>query len=233
MRLLPFLAALVALPAAASADVRALYKGVSGDASVEVDDNGDSRLGGIDGESYSLFTAAGDYVVFRQDGALVAARYEDFQAVLDAMAAPLRGAAADAAGPPREPPAASPLAEAGTERVAGYQGRRFEWVERPGGPKSFAIVSNAPELRPLGRAMAKLLAQMPSFAETMTGERPPALVALAEMVGSAALLKLDNQATLAEVSFEPLPDERFRLPATLLSRAQVEEMLTPAAAPAE
>jgi hypothetical protein len=224
---------LAAWPVAVHADVRALYTGVGGDALVEVDDNGDSRLGGVDGESYSLFTAAGDFVVFRQDGALVAARYEDFQAVLAAMAAPLRGAAADATRPPPKRPAASPLTETGTEKVAGYEGRRFEWVEHPGGARSFAIVSNAPELKPLGRAMAKLLEQMPSFAETMTGERPPALVALAEMVGSAALLRLDEQATLAEVSFEPVPEDRFRIPATVLSRDEVAAMLGPGEPAAE
>ena len=227
MRLILIVLALIALPATASADVKARYTGAGGPASIEVDDNGDSRLGGDNGESYSLFTASGDYVVFTRDRALVAARYEDFHFVLDAMAAPIRGAAGGEPEQPRERSAAPTLTEAGKQNIAGYEGIRYEWVERPSGRKSFAIVSSAPELRPLGHAMAKLLAQMPSFAETMTGERQPALVALVEMLGSTALLQLDDQATLAQVSFEPLPDERFRLPATLLTRDQVAAMLQP------
>ena len=228
MRLFPFFIALALVPAAASADVKARYTGQGGAALIEVDANGDSRMGGESGESYSLFTAAGDYVVFKQDGALVAARYEDFHAVLNAMTAGFAGPAPGEAQPPSQPAAVPPLVEAGTEKVGGYEGIRFE-LPVQSGPRAYAVISNAPELKPLGRAMVKLLDQMPSFEQAMTGSKPPAIIALMAKLDSTALLRLDVVFALAEVSFDELPAERFAVPATLLSRAQVEKMLTPAA----
>ncbi len=226
MRLFPFFMALAFIPAAASADVRARYTGQGVTALIEVDANGDSRMGGEDGESYSLFTAAGDYVVFKQDGALVAARYEDFHAVLNAITAGFAGPAPSEAEPPSQPPAMPPLIEAGTEKIAGYDGIRYE-LPVQSGPRAYAVISNAPELKPLGRAMAKLLDQMPSFEQAMTGSRPPAIIALIEKLESTALLRMDVVFALAEVSFDELPAERFAVPATLLNREQVEKMLMP------
>jgi hypothetical protein len=209
------------MAAPAAADVRARYDGVGGAATVEVDDNGDMRLGGEDGGSYSLFTAAGDYVVFQRDGGPAAARYEDFRAVIEAMTAALGLHARS----PAQPPAESPLIDKGRQMVAGYSGTRFEWTGGAGQPNGFAIVSDSPELRPLGRAMAKLLSLLPTFEESMGGPRPAALAALGEMLGSAALLQLDEQFALAEVSFAPLPADRFALPPTVLSREEVAAML--------
>jgi len=130
------------------------------------------------------------------------------------------------AEPPSQPPAVPPLVEAGIEKVGGYDGIRFE-LPVQSGARAYAVISNAPELKPLGRAMAKLLDQMPSFEQAMTGSKPPAIIALMEKLESTALLRMDVVFALAEVSFDELPAERFAVPATLLSRAQVEKMLMP------
>ena len=66
---------------------------------------------------------------------------------------------------------------------------------------------------------------MPSFERTLTGRHPPAVLALVDMLETSAMLKLDEVFTLAEVSFDELPEERFRLPATLLTRDQVAAWL--------
>jgi hypothetical protein len=224
MRLILILIALIAIPAPAAADVKARYTGTGGAAVIEVDGNGDVRMGGEGGDSYSLFTAAGDYVVFSQEGALAAARYEDFHAVLDAAAAGSRPSGGETA-PPTQAPATPPWLRIGPETVAGYEGTRFEWVEAAVPRNAFAVVSDSPKLRPLGRAMAKLLLQMPSFERTLTGRHPPAVLALVDMLDTSAMLKLDEVFTLAEVSFDELPEERFRLPATLLTRDQLAAWL--------
>lgn len=224
MRLFPIFIALAFIPA--SADVKARYTGQSGAALIEVDANGDARMGGEDEQSYSLFTASGDYVVFKRDGALVAARYADFHAVLNAITSTFAGPASSEAERPDAAPAVPPLVKVGTEKIAGYDGTRFE-LPVQSGPRAYAVISDAPELRPLGRAMARLLDQMPTFEQAMTGSRPPALSALVHALDSAALLRMDGAFTLAEVSFAELPDERFAVPTTLLSRDQVEKMLMP------
>jgi hypothetical protein len=210
------LLAMAALPAAASADVTARYRGGGSTALIEVDDNGNARLGGEGGASYSLFVAAGDFIVFEEDGAFVAGRYDDFQALLAGLGAPL-------IGPPPEP-AESPLRPAGRERIAGYDGTRFEW-RQPGARNGHAILSDSPELRPLGRAMAKLLTRMPSFQEVMTGQRPAALRALARMLDSAALLRLDGEFELEAVAFDPIRADRFVLPVKVLTREQLAARL--------
>ena len=226
MRLFLILIALIALPAPAAADIKARYDGAGGSAALlEVNDKGEARLGGVGTDSYSLFIAGGDYVVLEHGGAPAAARYEDFKAAIDAIVMkPMRDVLGRETPRPR-PPAPSPLIETGRAEVGAFAGRRFEWPGGAGERRAYAIVSDAPELRPLGPPMAKLLMRMPTFEESIGGARPAALDALAAMLGSVALLKLDEQFALAEVSFDPVPEERFRLPSKILNREEVAAML--------
>ena len=75
--------------------------------------------------------------------------------------------------------------------------------------------------------MAKLLLRMPTFEESLTGQRPAALRALAGLLGSAALLRLDGEFELVEARFEPIAENRFAVPARVLTREELRASLNP------
>lgn len=219
---------LLGLPMPAYADITARYGQGSEEALIEVNGDGSARMGAAKGNSYSLFTSKGDYVVFRENGNWVAAPYEDFHVVLDELTAPMwemTGGKPE----PRPAPAGFALVEAGSESVAGFSGTRYELgegeAENDTADKAYAVVSDAPELRPLGRPMARLLLQMPTMEKALTGQTPPALVALAEKLSSAALLRLGDEIAIQSVDQADIADDRFALPAKVLTRDEVKAML--------
>lgn len=216
---------LASMPVAAEADILARYGQGADEMIIEVDEGGAARLGGVSSDSYSLLTASGNYVVFEQDGAIVAASYKDFHAALTKLAEPIWEMMGGAPEPAPETPTDGVMVAKGSETVAGYPGTRYEWDEPADPSNGFAILSTAPELKPLGRPLGALLLEMPNLGEIMGGGKPPAIRALAERLEGAALLKLGNGIALTSVEAKDIPDERFALPARILTVEEVTAML--------
>lgn len=224
---------LASVPAAAHADTLARYGKGAEEMTIEVDDGGAARLEGVGSDSYSLLTATGNYVVFDQDGTTVAASYKDFHAALDKLAEPMWEMMGGKPAPAPETPTAGVMAEKGPETVAGYPGTRYEWAEPADPANGFAILSTAPELKSLGRPLGALLLEMPNLGEILGGGKPPAIRALAERLEGAALLKLGNAIELTSAETKDIPDERFALPARILTTEEVVAMLDKESQPAE
>mgnify|MGYP004499912347 CR=1 FL=1 len=256
MRILILSVAALLSSTAAHADMRATYVDRGEEMVAEVNDDGRARLNSAKPGEYTLVTPQGAFIVFTDDdGQVKAASMADFRAVLnDMMAGMWKSLGVDA--PPSEPvaDAAAPLfEEAGVATINGREGRAYKDVRKaaeegaaPGGEDadtlsalladdegvegepSTLVVSDDPALAPLGRIWAQLATLMPN-AGILLGAPTQTETQFAALLDGRGVLKLDT-IELKDVTFAPIDDAYFALPAAILSKDEVKAMLEKPAA---
>jgi hypothetical protein len=97
-------------------------------------------------------------------------------------------------------------------QIAGYTGTRYSLAN---GLAESVVVSEAPELKPLGKAIDYLFAQMDSRGHES------GLAAFRPLVASRGVLSFFNELSLAQVSFESIDPSRFALPGNVTELSDV------------
>lgn len=99
-------------------------------------------------------------------------------------------------------------------RIAGYTGTRYSLGN---GSSESVVVTDAPELKPLGMAIDHLFAQLDSRGHES------GLAAFRPLIASRGVLSFLGELVLKQVSFEPIAPRRFALPANVTDLADVAE----------
>jgi hypothetical protein len=133
------------------------------------------------------------------------------------------------------------IVEGGIETVAGRQGRVYrlqaivppapvpasahggDGTENPDAPPPpFEIViSEDPELAPVGREIARLFASGGPIAEAVLGRVPEAMEQVRALLARGTPIRIADRFRLRSVSPAPIPDSAFALPGPVLSRAEL------------
>ena len=242
MRLLSLAVVLILIAAPAQADITARYAmGPPGGGMpamvVEVNDRGDARI--MSGNQAAMLTLDNvPYLIQGDLHGIYVARWDDLAALLAArfqamMPHPSPGTRPAALPPP--PPATEFFAQ-GNETIAGRTGTR--WVLRPTerhagrvqpeGGLDF-VVSNDPELAPLGRVFLHSFETSMGGMRTMLGAEGGRVAVfgrpMLEMFARGAVLRMGNMLRLESVDTHPIPASEFVLPSAPLSRAELEARL--------
>jgi hypothetical protein len=133
------------------------------------------------------------------------------------------------ATPPPGPGRGAVVTENGGEVVAGFAGRLFRIG--PGNIPSDrleVVISDAPELQAVGRAVA---AHIVPWFETVGGATLELRQALGEVLARGAVTRLGPLFTLVSIDRAPVPAAQFRLPSPPLDQAQLIARLRAAARP--
>lgn len=97
-------------------------------------------------------------------------------------------------------------------QIAGYTGTRYSLAN---GSAESVVVSDAPELKPLGRAIDHLFAQMESSGHESD------LAAFRPLIASRGVLSFFGELSLTQVSFETIDRSRFALPGNVTELSDV------------
>lgn len=201
--------------APAAADVTARYTDGNGVIVIlEADDSGAARFGAEGAPTYQIFTADDGFIIESQDRQSRVIRWADLAAYYDAEMARLTGR------PPQETrrkPSPPRLASAGTVTIEGRDGTEYLARGEPAPAGQRIVISTDPALTPVGRVFARLFQLAPTFGRVLTGRADDLTIELGALVAGGAPLQLGAM-RLVDVSFAPVPAERFVLPAPPLSR---------------
>jgi len=89
-------------------------------------------------------------------------------------------------------------------------------------PPSFQVViSDDPELAPVGREMARLFESGTILIEALLGTMPGAVAEVRRLLAQGTLIRFGDQMRLRSVGHEPVPESAFALPGPVLTRAQL------------
>lgn len=134
------------------------------------------------------------------------------------------------------------IAPGGMETIAGRQGRvyRITAIEPPGPrpgsaqageepddadppqmPPLEIVISEDPELAPVGREMARLFESANGLIDTVMGARPAVIGQIRELLARGTLIRFADEFRLRSVSTEAIADSAFALPAPALTRAEL------------
>lgn len=252
MRLwLPILAlAALGLPSAASADVTARYAGAGKYAAtmnVAVDESGQVRA-----EAGPPNNAAQRIVLIRREGVdyvsaadaqgrFVARTGELFALVGEMIRTSIPQSARDAIRAAAD--IRFEITPGGMETVAGREGRIYRITqiapptprpasaqagqEPPGAemPSLEIVISEDPEIAPVGREMARLFESGLGLADSVTGTRPAAIGQIRALLARGTLIRFANELRLRSVRTDPIPDSAFVLPGPVLTRAELRERM--------
>lgn len=205
------------LAAPAQADITARFAQTSRPPMVvEVRDNGDSRITVNDG--FYLRRDGAAYMILSDTRGTFAARQEDFVALIRE----LMGAA-----PELQPPGDSQvsLGRQGEETVGGRRGTRFrlKFVGSANPEETLdVVISDDPELAPVGRAMEAQLA--PLLSASMTGT-PGLFQGLADLMARGTVIRFGFLWELESVATGPVDAAAFELPGPVLSGEALRERL--------
>ena len=214
------LLALISLSAPAWADVTGRYRGPDGAVmTVEVDDTGVSRVGREGSAEYTLLDGSDGFIVTTEGGEAKVLRLSDFQAVMrEAFGGLFDGAAETPAG---ESGPAVRWAPAGAATVEGRTGTEYRLAEAPTPDGERIVLSDDPQLVPLGRAWSRAFRLLPAFGPFGPGASITALGATLETHGPLQL----GDIRLVGASFDDIDPARFVLPAQPLTREQIAAMM--------
>ena len=147
--------AVLGLSFPAVAGTRATYRSASGDQlQIEVADSGEVRVGDPAREDYGVMKGTDFYMVSRADGQWHVATLENLASAFDQLVPPIFKGLLGAAAP--KPDSTLDITTKGTREVAGFTGTVFE-ISGMGDRTIEAVVSNDPELAPLGKAMGRFI----------------------------------------------------------------------------
>lgn len=219
------LAAALCAASPALADVTARYRGPDGAAMlVEANDAGAGRFGPEGGSGYGLFTVEGAFIVWEEEGVVRTARYADLKAAADAEIAALLGeeAVAPPAGDADDEAGGAPLLVPGTrETVGGRTGTAWRGAD---GEDAGLVLSEDPALAPAGAVLARAVIETPTFESLMLGRPSRFAKELAALLRRGAPLRF-AEATLDSAAFDPIPADRFVLPAAPMTVAELQAAL--------
>lgn len=204
---------LFATPAAA--DVTAHYRSQAGEEMVvRLADDGDLLIE-HGAETAYLTTGGQTYLILSDARGRFVTRRETFFAVLQALTSGAQ---------PSARPERFSILENGEESLAGFAGRRLSvGTEGSRQDRMDIVVSAAPELRTLGRAVAGHI--VPWFT-TVPGVSPELVRTLRTVLDQGALLRLGPLFALERIDPSPIPAERFRLPGPPLGQDALNARLT-------
>jgi hypothetical protein len=230
--LLALLCALLFGGTAAAADITARYiLPEIGDLvmTVEADDHGNSRIS-VDGQPGVITTGGIAYFVTTDEAGPVVVRRDDALAAMNALAREMTGAPELPGSAPADPVMPGPT-DGGGETVAGRAGRR--WILLSGDPPRGAdvmdvVLSDDPELAPIGRALAALFTEDTLGVGGSVGPggltgnvTPPALA----LIRRGTILRFSGMARLESVTRAPIPPSAFALPAPPMTFADFAKRL--------
>jgi hypothetical protein len=199
------LAALLPLSAAAQ-DLTATYReGTGAERHIEIAANGDLRSN-LEMDSYLLSHDGVDYLVMPGPGGPLVIRVDDIVAAR--------------AGHPRQtyPPSNAQPSSRGTVMVNGRSGIAYGYPPLNGEARPpYLVVSNDPELAPLGRAFHRLSAIQDAID---TNFEPSPNDPTDTLIGTGAPIHLFALGDLVAVSHASVPAARFALPAPPQSREE-------------
>jgi len=207
MRRLFLLCLICCVAGPARADVTAHYRSDAMEGMVVyLADNGDLLIDHGSNTAY-LTTGGQTYLILSDARGTFTTRRETFLAVLQELTAVTL--------PPTRPERYSIL-DNGEETVAGYRGRRFSvGTEGSRQDRMDVVVSSAPELQDLGRAVAGHI--VPWFA-IMPGSAAAMAETLRDVLARGAVVRLGPLFVLERIDRTPIPADRLWLPSPPLDR---------------
>ena len=116
------------------------------------------------------------------------------------------------------------IAPAGTEQVAGVEGRVYRLTLTGGGeaPHSFELViSTDSRLAPAGREILRFYDQFRAPVIAVTGTEPQPLSAVRSLLASGTPLRVGPHYRLREIETRTIPASYFALPGPVLTRGQL------------
>jgi hypothetical protein len=217
---------------AAVADVTARYSSMPEGPvvmTVQVNDRGDSRISG--GSRMAAITVDGVLWIAMGDleGVYAVRRDDMFGAIEEVARAMLPPEFANLPPPGADEDPSYRVVEAGTVSIGGRTGTRWRLATHPPVPDHarmedpIFVVSNDPELAPIGRAIARQFrAERRGFSLSTGGGEfggglPPALLAV---VQRGTVIGIEGRLYLRSIDNAPVPPSAFALPQTLLNREQ-------------
>jgi len=243
MRLFCLAVATLLIASPANADITVRYAlgpppGAMPAMVIEMNDRGDARMAMgnqaailvLDGVTYMIQGDLRGVYAARLDD-LTALMAERFQAMTHDLNVPSHPATGDTAETMR-------FVEAGPETVAGRTGTL--WTMRTtGNPPMHAldmVISNDPELAPLGRLFARQFGSSTQGLATMMGSTAGAfgtdfLQSFQTLLARGAPLRMGHLMQLESIDTRPVPASEFVLPSAPLTRDQLVERLGWPAAP--
>jgi hypothetical protein len=136
------------------------------------------------------------------------------------------------------------IVEGGMETVGGRQGRlyRITMAAPQPGPRPAAaqagedaedqnepaqmppleiVISDDPELAPVGREMARLFDSANGLVDAVMGTRPAVAGQIRDLLARGTLIRINGEFRLRSVSTDAVPDSAFALPGPVLTRAEL------------
>lgn len=135
------------------------------------------------------------------------------------------------------------IVEGGMETVAGRQGRLYritmaappeprpaaaqtgedpeDDVEPAAPPPLEVVISEDPELAPVGREMARLFDSANGLVDAVMGTTPALIGQIRDLLARGTVIRVGDQFRLRSVSTDAVPDSAFALPGPVLTRAQL------------
>jgi hypothetical protein len=207
--------------AAAGSGLRAHYQDERPGADpivVEVSEAGDFRVRAHDGGGTLLGVSGTVYLMeTRADGTASVARLDDLAAAIDTVLFSGSGGPAGLrAGRalPAKPPGAKRI---GSQTVAGVEGELWHVPE-----VNDLVVTRAPELAPLGKAIESYMALVAMHAGSALGIRATDMLNANRVLGGlGTLIQLGDGLRLTALEPAEIDPERFRLPAEPKSREEL------------
>jgi hypothetical protein len=200
------------------ADVTARYVNPDGlfVMTVEADDKGDSRIS--QGNQYAVLTRGGvAWLLLADLSGVYAVRQEDWLAV---TLAKVRGAMPHP--PDFHDTQQYEIVAGGAERVGGRSGTLWSLQEHGKPPSTVFqfVISDDPDLAPVGRAFAAQFFASASGMGSMIGSVPAFAAKANEIFAKGTVIRMGHMLRLESVSKDPIPAADFALPAVILSREQ-------------
>lgn len=201
-------------PAAAKADVTAHYRsGSEGEMIVRLADSGETLI--EHGADTKYLTIGGEtYLLLADARGPFTTRRETFLAALRAVTVDV---------PPPSLPQRFSIVENGEETVGGFAGQRLSvGTENSRQDRMDIVISSAPELAALGRAVASHI--LPWFG-AVPGTPAEMLRTMRMVLDRGALLRMGPLFALERVDRSPIPAATFRLPSPPLDQAALTARL--------
>jgi len=215
----------VMLASPAFAGMKAVYDGESEPRRLEIEiaDNGDFRVGPPDAAQYALQIGKSFYLVkTTPEGSVEVVRVDDMATAIGKAMPPLFAALFSEAA--RAQPATPPkVVKGGTRTVAGFPGQVYKVTMGGSQPETTEFVmSSAPELAPVGRAIGLFMESTMLMAAPLLGEMATEMVKEMRSVFSLGTpLEAAGRFRLLSAGPADVPAARVTLPAEPLSLDEI------------